>query len=209
MCLCDLVERSCTSELGHHGSLLSKGDVGQPFRPPRTGTGNIDRSHATIDQRSYSTNISGPTRPNAVVRPPSESTGHMRPSSYQQSSVHGNTNTAARGTTAAAGKPAAQLSQKAFGAVSGGHGTTASSGPLRQLQLTDSTSLPASVQQQLYLGECSECYFSLSSRASNLMFLCIDFVRITNCFYDYDFLRLCCCSSDLCFVVIFVVVFRT
>jgi len=27
----------------------------------------------------------------------------------------------------------------------------------------------------------------VTARASNSMFLCIDFVRVTNCFYDYDY----------------------
>jgi len=26
----------------------------------------------------------------------------------------------------------------------------------------------------------------VTARASDSMFLCIDFVRVTNCFYDYD-----------------------
>ena len=26
----------------------------------------------------------------------------------------------------------------------------------------------------------------MTARASDSMFLCIDFVRVTNCFYDYD-----------------------
>jgi len=26
-----------------------------------------------------------------------------------------------------------------------------------------------------------------NKRASDSMFLCIDFVRVTNCFYDYDY----------------------
>ena len=27
----------------------------------------------------------------------------------------------------------------------------------------------------------------VTARASDSMFLCIDFVRVTNCFYDYDY----------------------
>jgi len=31
----------------------------------------------------------------------------------------------------------------------------------------------------------------VTARASDSMFLCIDFVRVTNCFYDYDFTIKC------------------
>ena len=42
--------------------------------------------------------------------------------------------------------------KKVSGTVSGSHGAT-SSGPLRQLQLTDCVTLPAAAQRQLYHGE--------------------------------------------------------
>jgi len=66
-CWCDPDEISSTVEHGHHGSVLSKSNISQPFRPPRSvNTGTIDQSHATIDERSH-----GQTRPNVVIRPAS------------------------------------------------------------------------------------------------------------------------------------------
>jgi len=128
-CLCHLGERSSTSELGHRGGVSSQNDVYQPFRPPRSvDMGGTDQRSATagnIDQRSGGMG----------------SVGEIRPPSSQPAT----TSTAARGVVEG-------VSQKTSDKVPSSRGTTAS-GPLRQLQLTDCSSLPARVQQQLYLGE--------------------------------------------------------
>ena len=71
----------------------------------------------------------------------------MRPLSAHQSTAATGTSGAAHGS--AAGKPTE--SRKTSAGVMGSHGATVS-GQLRQLKLTDCTSLPAHVQQQLYSG---------------------------------------------------------
>jgi len=66
-CWCYSDEISSTVEHGHHGGMLCKSNINQPFKPPRSvNTGTIDQSHATIDERSH-----GQTRPNVFIRPDS------------------------------------------------------------------------------------------------------------------------------------------
>ena len=136
--VCGLVgTASSLAQPAHQGtSVLSHGNVRQQFRPPRL---------ADADQRCTSVSSKGPQ--NSAI----ESTVHTGPTrvigppmSQQSSTVSSTSNGARRGVVVSS-------SQKMSGGLSGSHVATAS-GTLRQMQLTDATSLPARVQQQLYLG---------------------------------------------------------
>ena len=141
--------------------MSSKSTVQQPFRPPRNAdTGTIEQRWTTaggIDHRSHVTESTDHTRPVVVSRPPGchqlTATNTTTGAAGGSSGVGKPAENPSRSTSGVVpGKPVSSLGRSSSGAVPGSH-CSASSGALRQIQLTDCASLPARVQQQLYLCE--------------------------------------------------------
>ena len=117
------------------GAAGGSSGVGKPAENPSSslsGVSSLGRNVFGAVMGSHSTATSGAGGVSGVVKPaenPSRSTSGVVP-----------------------GKPVSSLGRSSSGAVPGSH-CSASSGALRQIQLTDCASLPARVQQQLYLCE--------------------------------------------------------